>query len=564
MSSASLLDPRVIEVARFIRQQGGLRGTLVGERVPLERYLEERFYIIETQQPIKLFPHQRVILRLAFGVTAPLTRPPQTVIFSTIKKSGKTTIASGVARHITETWGPFAEVYCMANDRLQAQARIYNGLLKSLALTPGYDRGHRVLPIIGTSEIEWKTVERETTHVPTGGLVRAVPVDAAGEAGSNPVGTLWSELWGYTSASAQKMFTELTPVPTRARSIRWIDTYAGYKDEPGVLLDMWELATDPKLGAVRLRCDVVPDWPNLDECDCAFHKGPGLPLFINPNARLFAYIDQGKTARRLPWQQGQLGDEYYAEQFTTLSEAEYLRLHENQWTSSVDSFLPIEWYDACKDDTQPMYDGLDDHLMVDEQGVLRPSDPRAGLPNGGRTPCVLSIDAAVSNDCIAMALTHRNTRDTTRAHTGWARVWYPPKGGKFDYGSVGGLKDTIRYMCKNYNVVQVAYDPYQLHDVATEMTREGVAWFREFSQGIPRAEADKQLHNMIRDKSWSWNFKNPETADQVRTHFQNAGKKQSLTEDTKFRIVKKAPNSKIDSTIAISMGVAETMRLDLA
>ena len=55
----------------------------------------------------------------------------------------------------------------------------------------------------------------------------------------------------------------------------------------------------------------------------------------------------------------------------------------------------------------------------------------------------------------------------------------------------------IKAFCQAHNVVQIAYDPYQLHDMMTRLMRQNVAWCNPFSQGGDRLVADSQLYQLI-------------------------------------------------------------------
>lgn len=50
----------------------------------------------------------------------------------------------------------------------------------------------------------------------------------------------YDELWGSTSESSRRLWDELTPVPTRRNSIRFITTYAGWEGESTLLWDLFK------------------------------------------------------------------------------------------------------------------------------------------------------------------------------------------------------------------------------------------------------------------------------------------------------------------------------------
>lgn len=464
----------------------------------LPTFAHKNFYIPETQAPIELLPHQVSILNYALSEE----HNYQTIIYSTVKKSGKTAIAALVARWIAETWGK-AEVLSLANDLEQSRGRVYAKALESIELTPGYSRPRRELPGL------WKIIEREATYLPTGSIIRAVSSDYRGEAGSNPTATFWSEGWGYVSEASRRLWDELTPVPTRRRSIRFVETYAGYEDESELLLELYKLAMSGR----RLTHDDIY-WPFADQP----------PVWVNDRARMFAYWDSGEVARRMPWQT----PEYYASQEATLRPLAFRRLHLNLWTSSISAFIPEEWWIAC---TGPVH------------------------PITTSEPLVLGVDAAVTNDCCATALIgiKPGTQREVMLHD--HRIWQPTSDHPMDLSL---LDDYIRETCKKYNVVEVAYDSYQLHKLMTDLTKDAIAWCRPFSQAGDRARADKQLYDMIRDRKIT-HYGNPDTLEHIR----HAAAQQSSVEDTKLRIVKKSASMKIDFVIALSMAVAEALRLNL-
>jgi hypothetical protein len=118
-----------------------------------------------------------------------------------------------------------------------------------------------------------------------GTTITAIASEYAGAAGSNHGLTSWDELWGYTSEKARRLWEELTPVPTRKNSLRFITTYAGWENESALLWDLYRQGVDAEEHrdgqAVRL--------------------DPESPIYENPGARLFVYWDHEP---RMPWQTG--------------------------------------------------------------------------------------------------------------------------------------------------------------------------------------------------------------------------------------------------------------------
>jgi len=157
----------------------------------------------------------------------------------------------------------------------------------------------------------------------------------------------------------------------------------------------------------------------------------------------------------------------------------------------------------------------------------------------------------------------------------YAKTWQARPGQKIDYRGTpfdpGPERELLR-LCGyemdgegrlvprpeiGYNVVVAVYDPTELHDMASRLYKEGVAWFKEFSQGMLRNESDRQLLEMIKDRRVAHDG-NPELRDHVR----NADRK---TDESghRLRIVKRTDSLKVDLCVALSMAAFEAMRLNL-
>jgi phage terminase large subunit-like protein len=490
---------RAIEtIAKYFQPQ--IQHSLTNRHVSITDFAAQKFFVPETGEPLKLMPHQSSILEYALDPDNPFIYGG-TIVYSTIKKSGKTCLSSLVARYVAETYGTSNEIYCVANDQEQARGRGYQKLLDSIELDPTYMKK--------TAINGWKIIERAASFEPNRSIVKALSNDYRGESGSNPTATFWSELWAYTSEASRRLWEELTPVPTRERGFRFIDTYAGFTDESDLLLELYNMGK----GGRRLTHEEI-FWPFDDEP----------PIWVNESASLFLYWDSGVQARRMPWQT----PEYYQTQAQMLRPNAFERLHLNYWTSSTDSFLPTEWFESCRSIIPP----LDNHM-----------------------PVVIGVDASVSGDCTALVGVTRNPTDATEVMIRFYEVWSPTKGSPIDLEVVA---QRLKELCLRYNVVEIAFDPYQLHKLMTDLTHEGIAWCRPFNQGIQREIADKQLMDLIRDRHLYHNC-----GPEYTSHIQNAAAKYNIKDDSKLRIVKKSASQHIDLVVATSMAVEESLRLNL-
>lgn len=79
----------------------------------------------ELGQPFKLMDHQREILHLAFAFDADGRLPWDTVIYSCVKKSGKTTLNGALILWWAFTQQAPNEILVLANDLEQTLARVF-------------------------------------------------------------------------------------------------------------------------------------------------------------------------------------------------------------------------------------------------------------------------------------------------------------------------------------------------------------------------------------------------------------------------------------------------------
>ncbi len=218
---------------------------------------------------------------------------------------------------------------------------------------------------------------------------------------------------------------------------------------------------------------------------------------------------------------------YVDDRASVLSEAERRVLLEADWEDVADTdkflFSMLLW-DACYEPLPPLtrYE-----------------------------PCVMAVDAGIASDCFAWTLVSRHPERDDHTVERDTKI-YEPHGNKLDFDVI---EADIRAMCERYNVVELTYDPYQLHQMMTGLQNDGVVTTRPFNQGPERAIADKQLHDNIlyRRLTHSGNAV-------LRQHLDNADKK---TDAGKLRLVKRVSSLKIDAAVALSMGNYRCMRLPL-
>lgn len=223
-----------------------------------------------------------------------------------------------------------------------------------------------------------------------------------------------------------------------------------------------------------------------------------------------------------------------SQESAVLAPSEFQRVHRNQWVSSSQAFVPVEWWDACQET---------------EERKIKPLTPHRSL--------VFGVDAGVSSDCFAIVGVERvrgSKKDQTEDQivVRYAKAWYPPQGGKLDFAIP---EAEILRLYKKYKVLEWAYDQYQLHDMATRLKKRRVGWWNPFNQSATRFVADKNLYDLIRSGRILHNGD-----PMLREHIMNAN---AEVKGEKMRIVKRAEYMKIDLTVALSMAAYEALRLNL-
>ena len=310
------------------------------------------------------------------------------------------------------TQDPPNELYIVANDFEQAQARVFRTIAGLIAHNPALTPS--------------ATVNNRQITLSNGTVIRAIASEYAGAAGSNHGCTSWDELWGYTTEPLRRLWEELTPVPTRPNSIRIITSYAGYEGESDLLWSLYRQGVD------------IAEHP-----DGRGHRlHPDLPLYTNPDARLFVYWDHEP---RLPWQT----PAYYATQRRTLRPATYLRQHENRWAPMSSRFITSELWDHCvTPDLTPLLPSRDHQLFV-------------------------GVDVGIRHDAAAVVAVYRDGDHIVLASHS---IWTPSATDPLDIEAT--IETRLPELHNRYRVKRILCDPYQCHRTITSLQRAGLPHHR--------------------------------------------------------------------------------------
>lgn len=202
-------------------------------------------------------------------------------------------------------------------------------------------------------------------------------------------------------------------------------------------------------------------------------------------------------------------------------------------------FIPtISWWDKCKRDSH-------------EVPALRGS------------PVVIALDAAIGrktspSDCFAIVAVSLDPTNKRSVIVRYSQKWQVPPGMKLSFRGVPsapGPEDILEKLCKEFRVICVTYDVYQLADMADRhMWKDGI-WWDDFSQGSKRLEADRNMLTLIQEGRYIH-----QGEEDLREHIANADRK--VNDNGSMRIVQGA-RGKIDLAVALSMASFQILQLNI-
>jgi len=290
---------------------------------PVE-FLERYFLLESTGKPIVLEDWQKGFLGELFNKDISLA------VLSATKKTGKSTLAAGIALYVLLCWPSPVEVLFIANSKEQTKTLAFRTLAYACKHQPELAKSC--------------TVYRDKVVVnSTGAIARCIPTKAKSVAGASPSLVVFDEAWGLTSED-ENLFSELTSIPTK-RSLVLVCSYAGLENQSPLLKRLYDLGTSDK-------------------------KPDDMFFFWNHNPKLSSWVS----------------DSYLESQRAKLLPHQFERLFGNVWTSGAGAFILSDDWEKCLDlDLKPlppgsdelMYYGLDIGVRKDHSclvGVVKEGD----------------------------------------------------------------------------------------------------------------------------------------------------------------------------------------------
>lgn len=432
-------------------------------------FVEDAVRDPETGAPFVLYPEEQRFLCEGFTLTRDGRLPYPELVFAAPKKSGKTALgALGLLYTTVALGGRFAEGYCIANDLEQSSSRVFRAAARMVEASPLLRRAGEVF--------KDKIIFRST-----GTEIVAVAADYVSNAGANPTISVFDELWGYQTERSHRLWDEMVPVPTRAVSVRLTVTYAGFEAESALLEALYTRG----LKGEQIARDL--------------YRQPGLLMFWTHDCLA-------------PWQK----PAWVEQMRNTLRPNQFLRMIENRFVTSEETFIPMEDWDLC---TVP---------------GSRPLAPTKTVP------LFVGVDAATKRDAAAVVAVRRDGESVRLAAH---RTWQPTPKEPLDLEET--IEHYLRELAQQYWVYEVRYDPMQFVRSAQTLAKAGlplVEW--------PQSEERITKHSQA-------------LFDLIHGHrlvlYPDAGLRlaaqRAIAKDTPrgWKITKEKSSHKIDAVVALAM-----------
>lgn len=471
-------------------------------------------------QPLRLEPWQQFVVGSLIGwKRADGLRRFRTSYQEIARKNGKSTLAAAFGLYLAFGDGePGAEVYAAATKRDQAKI-VWSEAVRMVKRTPALLR--RVRPFAGNLY----AAGTDSKFEPLGR-------DSDSMDGLNPAGCIVDELHAHPSREVWDVLE--TALGSRRQPLMFAITTAGVDQ------DRHSICWSQRDFAVKVLEGVVPDdslfayIATLDPGDK--WNDPGNWVKANPNLGVSVKLDDLATLAARA-------------EFMPAAVQAFRRLRLNEWVNVADRWLDPALWDAC---AEPI--------------------PWADL-KGQR--CVAGLDLSTTEDTTALVLVFpqpdgrvlvrpyfwvpadrirlRSARDKV-PYDQWAQqgLLTATPGDVVDYRAI---EATIRAVCAEYRVEELAFDKWNATDLITRLDHDGVTKTVEFRQGFQSLSPPfKLLSTLIRN-----GLLRHDGHPVLRWHVSNVYADSDAMENLKPS--KKRSTDRIDGVVALCMGLARAIAL---
>jgi phage terminase large subunit-like protein len=404
---------------------------------------------------------KRDIVVPLFGTLNPDgTRQYRTCFIELPRKNGKTTLAAAIALELTFADGEFgSEVYSAANDRDQA-ALVFNEAAAMVRQEPGLIKYAKVLD-----------TTKRIIYYSRNSFYRAISAEAYTKWGYNAHGVIYDELHAAPDRELWDVLT--TSTGSRRQPLIVVITTAGY-DRNSICWELHDYALkvkngiieDPTFLPVIYAADEEDDWQD----EKVWHKA-------NPALGDFRKIEEMRIlatkAKEIP-----------------ALEMTFRRLYLNQWVNSVERWMPIEKWDACKGEVdlealkgKPCYAGLDLSSTIDltALSLVFPKDD--------------SYDVLMRFWIPGDTAKEAERRDRV-PYQAWAQqgLIKLTEGNVIDYDYI---KEELKKLRESFDIKEIAYDRWGAAKLVQDLTEEGFTVV-PFGQGYASmSPPTKELMNLV-------------------------------------------------------------------
>ena len=388
-------------------------------------FLTEALVNPENGGRFNLFEAEQVFLRHAFTPDADGVLPYKDILWSCIKKSGKSTFGALCMLYtVICLGGRFAESFVISNDYDQSQSRIFTSAAR----------------IVEASPLIQAKITADRITFSNGSFIQALASDYRGAAGVEPTFVIADELWGFSSESAQRLYEECCPTPTRRPSVRMVTSYAGFTGESVLLENLVKRGQAGK--------EIAKD----------LYAQPGMIAFISHE-------------RIAPWQ----SEKWLEEARQSTRPSAFMRQYRNEFTSGETGFVDMEDYDRC----------------VDPAASPTLKDPHL---------CVfLGLDGSYQHDSTAVAAVAFDAKEQ-KVRLVAHRIFTPTPDEPVDFASV---EAELLDMRRRFAVQAIFFDPYQLAFLSQRMIELGLP-MEPFAQTSSNLEAAAtNLADLIRHRNYA-------------------------------------------------------------
>jgi len=450
--------------------------------------MEEQDFVGEG--PLVLFPRHRRILSHVLKFNEKGRFPYETVMFSDVKKTAKTALSASVGCWYAEEARPGTEIYIIANSLEQGEGRVMR------------DAQFHFEKRIAKNGPRYCKIGQYRIELHNGTFIQVSSQSFKSAAGSRHALTLWDELWGTTSEADRRMWDEMVPIPTIPISLRFVSSYAGFLNESELLWELY-LKGVGKDEHEKGQAEKIPELADL-------------PCYKNKDT--FTYWSHESD---LPW----YTQEFLDKQMENERPAAFLRLFLNQWVTTHEEFIPIEWWDRAAS-------------TYSAPATLWTEHPFR------RWPISIAIDAGIMKDSTAMVGVGY---DASRGKVGvvFHKIWKPTPGDPVDLEAT--VEKEIQALYNKFTISSIRYDPTHLMTIMGRFKRKGMP-IAPFEQTVPNMTAASQLlYDLLKNRNLE-----AYPDDELRKHIQMAV---AETSSRGFRIVKskRFKTHFIDGAIALAM-----------